>query len=247
MRRVWIVLNRIRWLFSSITCTVSWITYRGWWAAAAVRFVCRTSWRNVKFAARIAIAEERRKRATGSAHGEGPLFEKQRPILAVLSQTGSPRLLRRHCRHGAVVGVPALSAGLRPGRGTVQAGPGVRGRSPCLKQIRAEGAACGQGGNAPGCRSPPGVRERARHARSGCGAAVAWLRMITLIVQCHGRVDAEAPGRERFPRDGLADRGRDRAAVSYSACTFRWRRCATRSARRLCRAPRAAAACGPRP
>jgi hypothetical protein len=27
----------------------------------------------------------------------------------------------------------------------------------------AEGAACGQGGNAPGCDVPPGVRERARH------------------------------------------------------------------------------------
>src|SRR5205807_3219758 len=26
----------------------------------------------------------------------------------------------------------------------------------------AEGEACGQGGNAPGCTSPPGVRERAR-------------------------------------------------------------------------------------
>jgi hypothetical protein len=101
-------------------------------------------------------------------------------------------------------------------RGTVQAGPGVRGRSPCIKEIapqaprfRAErgaapqgarsqpggrsrqgawgnwlqarlpaqrgaaGAACGQGGNVPGCISPPGVRERASPTRSGRGSSSA--------------------------------------------------------------------------
>jgi hypothetical protein len=34
------------------------------------------------------------------------------------------------------------------GRGTVQAGPWVRGRSPCLKQIRADGAPPGSGAQA---------------------------------------------------------------------------------------------------
>jgi hypothetical protein len=114
-----------------------------------------------------------------------------------------------------------------PGRGTVQAGPGVRGRSPCHQtenrrqanpfskrsvgpapkgarsqpggrsrngawgnwtqarqpaQRGAAGAACGQGGNAPGCKDPPGVRERARrHAegagQSNCGEAKTALRL----------------------------------------------------------------------
>jgi hypothetical protein len=144
---------------------------------------------------RAAIASQR-VRSSGSCHlPRIPTTAKaHRPALFERTVATAPRAVR--------------------GRGTVQAGPRVRGRSPCLKQTTAgrrttfqaergatpKGARSqpggrsrngawgnwlqarqpaqrgaegeGQGGNAPGCKVPPGVRERARpHAERLAGCA----------------------------------------------------------------------------
>jgi len=61
----------------------------------------------------------------------------------------------------------------------------TQARQPCEA-----GAACGQGGNAPGCTSPPGVRERARHHAE----------------RPAGRICAESPGPNSFGTAQLAKR-----------------------------------------
>jgi len=66
------------------------------------------------------------------------------------AERGPPRRGRVHSQEGAAVKA-------RGGIGCKPVSPRQRGRA----------AACGQGGNAPGCRSPRGGRERARHARTG--------------------------------------------------------------------------------
>ncbi len=78
--------------------------------------------------------------------------------------------------------IPERSVGA-PRRGRVRSQEGAAdqarggiGCQPVSPRSGARSAACGQGGNAPGCSSPPGVREHARH-RAQRPAVIPWGRV----------------------------------------------------------------------